>query len=146
MAVAGNAPDAVRANGYALLVIWDLLAQDRAQAAKDSLSAGLKITDAPMLIARFAALPSAPVEEWKARADRLIAPSLATYRPMALGYALMFDGKPADALPVWAQIVKDRPATDFFVRAVYAHLQGKPPERPLVPDPATFNHFLAVLG
>jgi cytochrome c-type biogenesis protein CcmH/NrfG/TolB-like protein len=133
------------ANGYALLVIWDLLGNDRAQAAKDSLSAGLKITDAPMLIARFAALPSAPAEEWRARAERLIAPPLAAYRPMALSYALMLDGKAADALPIWAQIVKERPATDFFVRAVYAHLQGKPPARPLVPDPATFNQFLAVL-
>jgi Tfp pilus assembly protein PilF/TolB-like protein len=144
-AVTGSAPDAVRANGYALLVIWDLLGNDRAQAAKDSLSSGLRITDAPMLIARFAALPSAPAEEWRARAERLIAPPLAAYRPMALSYALMLDGKAADALPIWAQIVKERSATDFFVRAVYAHLQGKPPERPLVPDPATFNQFLAVL-
>jgi TolA-binding protein len=138
-------PDPLRTNSYALLAIWDLLAHDRAQAAKDSLAMGPGIIDAPELIARFAALPSAPAAEWKARADRMIAPNLAPLRPLALGYALMFDGQRAAALPVWEMIVKDRAATDFFTRAVYTHLQGRPPERPLVPDPAAFNHFLAVL-
>jgi hypothetical protein len=75
----------------------------------------------------------------------MIAPALAPLRPLALGYALMFDGQREAALPVWEMIVKERPATDFFTRAIYAHLQGKPPERPLVPDPNNFNQFLAVL-
>jgi tetratricopeptide (TPR) repeat protein len=155
MSLAGDAPkaspaeasqtNAWRTNGYALLTIWDLLGNDRAQAAKDSLAMGPGIIDAPMLVARFAALPSAPPAEWNARADRMIAPALAPLRPLALGYALMFDGHREAALPVWEMIVKDRPATDFFTRAIYAHLQGKPPERPLVPDPAAFNQFLAVL-
>jgi tetratricopeptide (TPR) repeat protein/TolB-like protein len=147
--LAANAPKAlpaaVRSNAYSLLTIWDLLAQDRAQAAKDSLAMGPGIIDAPMLVARFAALPSAPAEEWKSRANRMIGPPLAPLRPLALGYALMFDGQRPAALPVWEMIVKDRPATDFFTRAVYAHLQGKPPERPLVPDANAFNQFLAVL-
>ena len=52
-----------------------------------------------MLVARFAALPSASATEWKARADSLIRrPSLAPLRPLALGYALMLDGKRAAAL------------------------------------------------
>ena len=150
MSLAGNASkaspaEALRANGYALLTIWDLLGHDRAQAAKDSLAMGPGIIDAPMLVARFAALPSASETEWKARADHMIPPNLAPLRPLALGYALLFDGQRAAALPVWEMIVKERPATDFFTRALYAHLQGKPPERPLVPDPAAFNYFLAVL-
>jgi hypothetical protein len=98
-----------------------------------------------MLIARFAALPSAPAAEWKARADQVIAPALASLRPLALGYALLFDGQRAAALQAWEMIVKDRPATDFFTRALYAHLQGQPPDRPPVPDPAGFYHFLALL-
>jgi tetratricopeptide (TPR) repeat protein len=150
MSLAGNTSKASpsqawRTNGYALLTIWDLLGHDRAQAAKDSLAMGPGIIDAPMLLARFAALPSAPGEEWQARADHMIAGALAPLRPLALGYALMFDGQRAAALPIWETIVKERPATDFFTRAIYAHLQGKPPERPLVPDPASFNQFLAVL-
>jgi tetratricopeptide (TPR) repeat protein len=150
MSLAGNGPkgssaEAVRTNGYALLTIWDLLGHNRAQAAKDSAAVGPGITDAPMLVARFAALPSAPAAEWKARADHMIGPALASLRPQVLGYALMFDGQTAAALPVWEMIVKDRPATDFFTRAVYTHLQGKPPGRPLVPDPNSFNPLLAVL-
>lgn len=145
MSLSGKAPEALVTNGYALLTIWDLLAHDRAQAAKDSLAMGPRIIDGPVLIARFAALPSASAAEWTARADHLIPPSLAAIRPLALGYALMFDGQAAAALPVWEMIAKDRPATDFFTRAVYAHLQGKPPERPIVPDPAAFNQFLAIL-
>jgi tetratricopeptide (TPR) repeat protein len=138
-------PAVLRANGYAQLTIWDLLANDRAQAAKDSVAMGPGIIDAPMLVARFAALPSAPPAEWEARAEHMIAGALAPLRPLALGYALLLDGHREAALPVWEAIVKDRPATDFFTRALYVHLQGKPPERPLVPDPAAFNHFLAVL-
>jgi tetratricopeptide (TPR) repeat protein len=140
-----SSAQAWRANGYALLTIWDLLARDRAQAAKDSLAMGHGIIDASMLVARFAALPSAPAEEWKARADKMIAPALAQLRPQALGYALLLDGQRAAALPVWETIVKGRPATDFFSRAVYTRLQGKPPERPLLPDPNAINQFLAIL-
>jgi tetratricopeptide (TPR) repeat protein len=145
MSLSGKAPEALVTNGYALLTIWDLLGHDRAQAAKDSLAMGPRIIDAPELIARFVALPSASAAEWKTRADHLIPPAVAAIRPLALGYALMFDGQGAAALPVWEMIASGRPATDFFTRAVYAHLQGKPPERPLVPDPAAFNQFLAVL-
>jgi tetratricopeptide (TPR) repeat protein len=143
--VATTASDTIRANGYAQLTIWELLGHDREQAAKDSLSIGPRLTDAPMLIARFAALPSVPAAEWETRADRLIPASMATLRPMALAYALILDGKREAALPVWKQIVERNPATDFFTRALYASLQGKPQDRPLVPDPANLNLFLALL-
>lgn len=135
----------MRANAYAQLTIWELLEHNRSQAAQDSLSIGPKLTDAPMLIARFSALPSAPPEEWQMRAEKLIPPSMASLRPLALGYALLLDGKRDAALEVWAQIVKTTPATDFFARAVYARLQGKPLDRPLVPDSTNFNEFMAVM-
>jgi len=143
--VATTGSETIRANGYAQLTIWELLGHDREQAAKDSLSIGPRLTDAPMLIARFAALPSVSAAEWETRADRLIPPSVGTLRPMALAYALILDGKREAALPVWKQIVERNSATDFFTRALYASLQGKPLDRPLVPDPANFNPFLALL-
>ena len=98
------------------------------------------------MIARFAALPTASAAEWEARADHMIPPSAGALRPLALGYALMLDGKREAALPVWAQIVKASSATDFFVRAIYARLEGKPRSVRCCPIPANFNLFLAVLG
>jgi tetratricopeptide (TPR) repeat protein len=143
--VATTGSETIRANGYAQLTIWELLGHDRDRAAKDSLSIGPRLTDAPMLIARFAALPSVPAAEWESRADRLIPPSMGALRPLALAYALILDGKREAALPVWKRIVEGNAATDFFSRALYARLQGKPQGRPLVPDSAIFNPFLALL-
>ena len=143
--IAATASETIRANAYVQLTIWELLGHDRARAAKDSLSIGPRLTDAPMLIARFAALPSAPAAEWELRSNSLIPPSMGALRPLALGYALILDGKPEAALPIWKDIVERNSATDFFTRALYAHLQGKPQDRPLVPDPANFNPFLALL-
>jgi hypothetical protein len=57
----------------------------------------------------------------------------------------VLDGKREAALPVWERIVNASSATDFFIRAVYARLQGKKLEQPLLPDPAVFNQFLAIL-
>ncbi len=143
-AIAQTPSPALRANGWTQITIWDLIGHQREQAAKDSASIGPKLTEASMLIARFAAFPSAPAEEWESRAEHLIPPNTAALRPMALGYALVLDGKRQAALPVWAGIVNNDPATDFFSRAIYARLQGKPIARPLLPDPANFNPFGAV--
>lgn len=143
--IANTASETIRANAYAQLTVWELLAHDRERAAQDSLSIGPRLTDAPMLIARFAALPSAPAAEWETRAERLIPSSMGALRPLALAYALTLDGKREAALAVWKQIVQRSPATDFFIRALYAHLEGKPQRRPLVPDAANFNPFLALL-
>jgi len=144
-AIAGTQSPNLRANAYAQLTIWELLERNRAQAAQDSLAIGPKLSDAPMLIARFAAFPSASAAEWQARAEQMIPPSMAGLRPLALGYALVLDGKREAALPVWAQIVQGAPGTDFFARAIYTRLQGKTIERPLFPDPTNFNEFGAVL-
>jgi tetratricopeptide (TPR) repeat protein len=143
--VAENKSEAIRANGYAQLTVWDLIGHDRAQAAKDSLAMGPKMVDTGMLIARFAAMPSAAASEWQSRADRFFPPSLAGLRPAALGYVLILDDKREAALMVWRQIVEKSSATDFFARAIYARLQGKPQERPVLPDPGNFNQFLALL-
>jgi hypothetical protein len=135
----------LRTNGYAQLTIWDLLRGDRAQAAKDAIAIGPDRASPPVFMARFAALPSAPAAEWEMRAQRMIPPSMTALRKMALGYALLLDGKRKAALPVWEQIVDANGATDFFVHAVYARLQGKPLERPLLPDPGSLNQFLGIV-
>lgn len=134
----------LRSNAWSQMTIWELLDHQREQAAKDSLSIGPRLSEAPMFIARFAALPSASAEQWQDRAERLIPPAMAQLRPSALGYALILDGKREAALPLWGQIVNKAAATDFFVRAIYARLQGKQVTRPLLPDPSTFNPFRAV--
>jgi Tfp pilus assembly protein PilF/TolB-like protein len=141
----GNDYGPFRANAYAQMTIWDLLQGDRMQAAEDAASIGPKPNSLPLFAARFAAQPSAPAAEWEARAQRMIPPSLTSLRYLALGYALLLDGKREAALPVWEQIVNTNPATDFFARAVYARLQGKALERPLLPDPASVNQFSAIL-
>lgn len=135
----------VRMDAYAQLTIWDLLRGDRAQADKDSAAIGPKVANPAVFMSRFAAQPSASAAEWEARAQKMIPPSLTALRELAIGYALVLDGKRAAALPVWERIVKTSAATDFFSRAMYARLQGKKEERPLLPDPAGFNQFLAIL-
>jgi tetratricopeptide (TPR) repeat protein len=143
--VAETKVETIRANGYSQLAVWDLIGHDREQAAKDAMAIGPKLSDAAMLIARFAAMPSAPASEWESRADRLIPASAASLRGLALGYALVLDGKREAALPVWERIAKASSATDFLPGAMYARLKGKPLERPLLPDPVNLNQFLALL-
>jgi hypothetical protein len=139
----------IASGAYAQLTIWDLLARNRAQAAKDAASLGASLShgsgeSAPAFMARFAAMPSAPASEWKARAERLVPPSMVALRRLALGYALVLDGKREAALPVWEQIVKTSGATDFFAKAIYARLQGKVLEHALLPDPVNLNQFAAL--
>jgi tetratricopeptide (TPR) repeat protein len=143
--VAGTTSETLRGNGFSQLAIWDLIGSDREQASRDAAAMGPKLSDAPMLIIRFAAMPSASASEWEQRADRIIPPSVGPLRGLALGYALVLDGKRDAALAVWEQIVKSSSATDFFPRAMYTRLKGKALEHPLLPEPANLNQFLAVL-
>jgi hypothetical protein len=136
----------LRMDAYAQLTIWDLLQGDRAQADKDSAAIGPTAASPSVFMSRFAAQPSAPAAEWESRAQKSIPPSLTTLRELALGYALVLDGKRDAALPVWERIVNTSSATDFFSRAVYARLQGKKEEQPLLPNPASFNQFQAILA
>jgi tetratricopeptide (TPR) repeat protein len=137
--------EALRTDFNAQLAIWDLLANDRVQAAKDAAAIGPQITSSPVFIARFASLPSAPSAEWQTRAARMLAPNLTALRDLSLGYALLLDGKRADALPVWERIVTNAGATDFFARAVVARLRGEALSRPLLPDPNKLNQFAGIL-
>ncbi len=148
----GRQPEAIAAlrklasePAYAQLTIWDLLHGDREQAVRDAIAIGSKPEGPGVFMARFAAQPSAPAAEWEARAQRVFPASAAALRRLALGYALLLDGKREAALPVWEQIVHTTSATDFFSRAIYARLQGKTIERPLIPDPASLNQFAALL-
>lgn len=134
-----------RTGAWAQLTIWDLLAGDRARAARDAAGIGNSVSSGPVLAARFSALPSAPAAAWTARAQTLFPPGAEALRLEALGYALLLDEKRDAALPVWGQIVSLDAATDFFARAIYTRLQGKPVERPLVPDAARLNQFGALL-
>ena len=130
---------------YSQLAIWDLLAGDRPAAARDAASAGTP-QSLPVLLARFCSLPPASAEQWRERAETMIqGDGAANLRLLALGYALVLDGKSAEAIPVWQQIVDKSPATDFFVRAVLSKLEGQPVKRPIVPSPAEMNEFAAVL-
>lgn len=143
VSVPGATP--VRSDAYAQLTIWDLLRGDRAKAVQDAAAIGTGPATPPVLMARFAAQPSASAAEWQMRSEREIPPSAGVLRVMALGYALVLDGKGDAALPVWRQIVDTTSATDFFSRAVYARLQGQKPAHPLLPDSATLNQFSAIL-
>jgi tetratricopeptide (TPR) repeat protein len=144
-AAAESPAGALRSNSFAQLAIWDLLQGNRALAAKDATSIGASTSSASVLVARFAASPSAAPGEWQSRADRAIPPGMVPLRQLAVGYALLLDGKRDAALQVWGQIAETSSATDFFAHAIYARLQGKQLERPLLPDPVNFNPFAAVL-
>jgi Flp pilus assembly protein TadD len=130
---------------WSQLAIWDLLAGDRAAAARDSASAGTPQSLA-VLLARFCSLPAASADQWRGRAQTMIQGNgAANLRVLALGYALVLDGKSADAIPVWQQIVEKSPATDFFLRAILERLEGQAVRQPVVPSPAEMNEFAAVL-
>jgi len=143
--VSENQQAALKSGAYTQLAIWDLIDGNRAEALKDALAAG-NPNSGPAIIARFCVEPSASAEEWQTRSERLVsAPAMAQFRRTALGYALLFDGKRAAAIPVWAEIVKSSPATDFFSRAIYARLLKQPETRPLLPDPNNVNQLRALL-
>ncbi len=133
----------IRAEIATQLAVWDLLAGDRASAAKDVAAAGTTGLTPNDLLIRFATLPSAGAAEWAARAAH-IEPQLAVLRDPALGYALILDGKKQAAVPVWEEIVKQSPGTDFFARAILARLKGASVDHTVVPDPVNLNPFAAI--
>jgi predicted Zn-dependent protease len=127
---------------WSQLVIWDLLAKDRAAAARDAAIEATKPGSNVSAVARFAALPSASAAEWQTRADALLKGSGAeNARRFALGVALLLDGKKDAARPVWDAIAKDSTATDFFALAVAAKLHGEKPKFELLPDPVSLNQL-----
>jgi hypothetical protein len=65
-------------------------------------------------------------------------------RRLALGIALLLDGRKADAIPVWDKIADDAPGTDFFARNIDAKLKGEKPRVEMVPDSLAVNELLAL--
>jgi Flp pilus assembly protein TadD len=126
------------------LAVWELLAGDRTSAARDAEAAGPPATPAGFLV-RFATLPSAPAAEWEVRAARMVtAPAAVALRRLAVGYALLLDGKKEAALPVWKEIAETTPANDFALRTVYARLRGEQPKMTAAPNPGSVNPFASV--
>lgn len=144
---AAAAEPAVRAGTAAQLAVWDLLDGDRSAAAKDIGEGGGSNLAPVDVLVWIAAMPSATVSEWEARTARILAaPQLAGLRPIALGYSLMLDGQKQAALPVWEEVVKQSPGSDFFPRAILMRLKGQPVEHLSPPDSVSLNRFAAVLG
>lgn len=138
---------AIHAGIAAQLAVWDLLAGERAAAFRDAADIGASTVSPGELLVRFAAMPSAPVSEWEARAAHFVpSPALAGLRSSALGYALILDGKKQAALPVWEEIVKQSLGNDFFSRAILTRLKGQPVEHSAPPDPGNVNQFASVLS
>jgi len=129
----------------AQLAIWDLMGNQRDAAARRL--AGIAGTpSAAVLLAKFAAMPSATPEVWKQRADTVLrGPGAEAIREPALGYALLLDSKTDAAREVWARIVQKAPATDFFSRAVLAKLKGETLKFALLPDPVSVNPMRALV-
>ncbi len=142
--VPANLP-AVRSAIAAQLAIWDLVEGNRAAAAREITADGTSTFTPGELIIRFAALPSASAAEWEARANQnLAAPQLGGIRSLALGYALILDGKRQAAVPVWEQIVKQSAGADFYPREILARLKNVPYDHQAPPDSANPNPLAAV--
>lgn len=144
-AVAAAANEQLRVEGALQLAVWSLFSGDRTLAARHLESAG-PVKSISGAIIRFCVMPTAPPDEWRSRAARVMAdPNAAGVRRLTLGYALLLDGKRSDAIAAWKEIVEKQPASDFFARAVYGKLIGKPVTQPLLPEPNGVNHFAAIL-
>ena len=128
-----------------VMAILQVAEGDRAAALRSLQNAG-PLNIPSILTVRFSLLPSAPAGEWESRSQRLFAqPQLSALRAVALGWALILDGRKDAAVSVWEKIVEDSPAIDFFPRAVLARLKGEKLKHLAPPDPRTLNQFEAVL-
>ena len=145
-ALASTKSPVLTVDGYAQLAVWDLIEGDRASAMRDAARAGTdRAASVPAVLSRFVSMPPASAAEWQARAEHMFPANAGNLRKIALGYALLLDGKKTAALPAWEQIVHENPATDFFYAAVYARLEGKQPRQPLLPSASNQNPFAALL-
>ncbi len=137
-----SAPGA-RMGALSQLVVWDLLAGDRAKASADLAAMG-RPGNPPALIAAFSAMPTASAAEWDARAQRLFpGPAMQQLRTTAVGYALLLDGKRDAALPLWKQTAAANPG-DFLPAEMVARLEGRKPALEPLPAPASVNQFRGV--
>ena len=131
---------------YSQLAIWELAAGERAQAMKDSLAGGQPKTPVQVIV-RIASMPSASPAEWSARVNGMLpGPALAGLRSLALGYALLLDGKREAATAVWQQIAASAPATDFPFRAMAEWLATGKTALALIPNHESVNEFAVLFG
>ena len=136
----------VKANAFSQLAVWELVAGDRAAAAKDSLAAGQPTTPVAAMV-RIATMPSASTSEWAARVNTMLTgPNLAGVRRLALGYALILDGKAAASIPVWEEVARTATATDFVLQAMVEIVKGAKPKLALIPNPDAINQFAVLYG
>jgi tetratricopeptide (TPR) repeat protein len=138
-----SAPPAAASVLLSQLILDDLISGDRAAASKDMAAGAARPGINLGGVTRFAALPSASAEEWRNRADTMLKGAGAA-REVALGVALLLDGRKAAALPVWESVASQASGTDFFVRAVVAKLKGEKPHPELVPDATSVNELRAL--
>ncbi len=89
--------------GYRAAALWQL-DQGNRRLALESAAAALQLAQGTNLaaavgLAAFASNPSAPPAEWTSRAKRAFSdPRFDSFKAAMLGYALLFDGHPAEAL------------------------------------------------
>ena len=76
----------------------------------------------------------------------LAAPNLAGIRRLALGYALMLDGKTPASIPVWEEVARTSAATDFTLQSMVQIVKGSKPTLALIPNPDAVNQFAVLYG
>jgi tetratricopeptide (TPR) repeat protein len=101
---------------------------------------------------RFLAFPSAPPAEWTTRANTLLGGAPPQFREMALGYALVLDRHPAEAVPVLARVFastapgEDAEQRAMLISALLAAGRGEPAKRLLWPMPIPISSDEAVFS
>ena len=127
------------------LAVWYVMEGKREKAYRTITSSPL-LREGQVFSAFFVARPSASVSEWTALADRALPqPANSALHDTVLAYALMLDKHPDAALPIWSKLMQQETGVDYFSRAVLTRLQGKPVERPLLPNPLQYNQFAAII-
>jgi hypothetical protein len=104
------------------------------------------------VMCRFLAFPSAPPAEWTARANTVLGGAPPQFRETALGYALVLDRHPAEALPVLARVFastapgEDGEQRGMLISALQAAGRGDTAKRLLWPMPIPIGSDQAVFS
>jgi tetratricopeptide (TPR) repeat protein len=113
----------VRSRAEAQYAFW-LFASGDAAGARTHADEALHDAQTPgsreaAAMCRFLAFPSAPPAEWTARANTVLGGAPPQFRESALGYALVLDRHPAEAIPVLARVfASTAPGEDGQQRAM----------------------------
>ncbi len=104
------------------------------------------------VMCRFLAFPSAPPAEWTTRATTVLGGAPPQFRETALGYALVLDRHPAEAVPVLARVfASTAPGEDgqqraMLISALSAAGKGEATKRLLWPMPMPISSNEAVFS